>query len=352
MFGLQGRSISWLIICSVFSLGCGSAEPETHSGGLLPVSYAELDLSTPELAVNAFVDAFADGDFITVALIFHPATQQAMHQAMDDETFYDWVDGAGQGALVGRLTAELGGDHYIDALRMFDLAMQSGATAGGLRFDFTKGASEIVTTVEDSRAALLDVTMRATGLSATFEMARSQAGDWRVRQIRYANGGMNEFPFSGDPPLPNGPTELASFDKWYQLLPADTPAATVETIGRLVARGDHLSIYFLLAAVSQRQSLLPLKAFDHFGGVEHNFGPAALDERLDATGFPYDIDKIVEIQSGEPLTAAGATTATVIITTETMELEARLLRDTTNRWRLRQLFPVGASDAVVPFPIS
>ena len=341
-----------LIICSLFALGCGSDEPETHSGGLLPVSYGELDLSTPELAVNAFIGAFADGDFITAALIFHPATQQAMQQAMDDETFYDWVDGAGHSALVARLTAEIGGDHYIDAMRMFDLAMQSAATAGGLRFDLTKGASEIVTTVEDSRAALIDVTMRATGLTAIIEMGRSQAGDWRVRQIRYANGGMNEFPFSGNPALPNGPTELTSFDGWIQLLPADTPEATVATISRLVAKGDHLSIYLLLAAASQRQALLPLSALEQFGGVEHGFGPAALDERLDATGFPYDIDKIIEIQDGEPVTAAGATTATLIITTETMELEVRLLLDTTNRWRLRQIFPIGGSDAVMPFPIS
>jgi len=352
MFGLEARGISILVICSLFALGCGSDKAETHSGGPLPVSYGELDLSTPELAVNAFIDAFADGDFVTTALIFHPATQHAMQQAMDDETFYDWIDGAGQGALAARLAAEIGGDHYIDALRMFSLAMQSAATAGGLRFDLTKGASEIVTTVQDSRAALVDVTMRATGVTATIEMGKSQAGDWRVRQIRYANGGMNEFPFSGDPPLPNGPTELTSFNEWHQLLPADTPEAAVETISRLVARGDHLSIYLMLAAASQRQALLPLSALEHFGGVEHGFGPAALDERLDATGFPYDIDKIAELQGGEPITAAGATTATIIIKTETMELEARLLLDTTDRWRLRQIFPIGGSDIVVPFPIS
>jgi hypothetical protein len=351
MFGLGARRISVLVVCSLFALGCASEGEKTHSGGPLPISYEELDLSTPELAVEAFVGAFADGDFITAALIFHPITQEAMQRAMDEETFYDWVDGLGQEALVDRLTAELGGNHYLETLRMFDLAMQSAATAGGLRFDLTQGATELLTTTEDSRAALVDVTMRATGLTATVELAK-QGADWRVRQIRYPNGGMNDFPFSGDPPIASGVTELTSFDEWYGWLPANSPMATVETIGRLVAKGDHLSIYLLLSAASQRQSLIPLNDLPHFGGVEHWLGPAALDERLDTTGFPYDIDKIVQLQGGEPITAAGATTATVIITTETMELEARLLLDTTNRWRLKQVFPLGGSEVIVPFPIS
>ncbi len=351
MFGLGARGVSMLAVCSLFALGCGSDGEKTHSGGLLPISYDELDLSTPELAVNVFVDAFADGDFISAALVFHPMTQDAMQRAMDDETFYDWVDGPGQEALVDRLTAELGGDHYLETLRMFDLAMQSAATAGGLRFDLTEGATEVVTTTEDSRAALVDVTMRATGLTATVELAK-QGDDWRIRQVRYTNGGMNDFPFSGDPAIASDVTELTSFDEWYQLLPANTPKATVETVGRLVAKGDHLSIYLLLSAASQRQALIPLNDLPHFGGVEHWLGPAALDERLDTTGFPYDLDKIVQLQGGEPITAAGATTAAVIITTETMELEARLLLDTSGRWRLKQVFPLGGSEVIVPFPIS
>ncbi len=341
-----------LVTCCLVALGCGSDGAGSHSGGLLPVSYAEMDLSTPELTVAVFVDAFADGDFLTAALLFHPTTQTAMHAALEDESFYEWVDGAGQSALVARLTAELSGDHYTETLRMFDLAMQSAATGGGLRFDFTQGATEINTTTQDTRAALVDVTMRATGVIAIFELSKSVGGDWRIRQIRYANGGLHEFPFSGDPPLASGPTELTEFDAWSDLLPADSPMATVETISRLVAKGDHFSVYLLLSAASQRQALLPLAALDQFGGVEHALGPAALDERLDATGFPFDIDRITELQGGEPITAAGATTATVVITTETMELEARLVLDTTGRWRLKQIFPIGGSEVVVPFPIS
>jgi len=341
-----------LVVCGLLALGCGSDESTSHSGGLLPVSYEELDLSTPELAVGAFIDAFADGDFITAALILHPSTQDAMRSAIDAETFYDWVDAPGQGALVARLTAELGGDHYTDTLRMFDLAMQSAATTGGLRFDFTQGAMEVVTTTVDSRAALVDVTLRATGVTATVELGKSPRGDWRIRQVRYPDGDINEFPFSGHPPLPGEPTDLTEFDDWYQLLPSDSPMATVETISRLVAKGDHLSIYFLLAAPSQREALLPLRELARFGGIEHSLGPAALDERLDATGFPYDIETIVELQGGEPITAAGATTATVVITTPTMELEARLVLDGSDRWRLRQIFPLGSDDGIVPFPIA
>ena len=336
--------IVWLSAC-----GDDSEPSSGGSGGLLPITYNEIDLTRPDAAVEAFVGAFERGDFITTALIFHPDTQQMMQNQLRDSNQSAWVNAEAWSELSSRLLLDANDDHVYETLRMFDLAMQSGVATGGLRVDLSEGTNSVLVVTSDDFTALVEVVLTATAEVVTFELAAVPSGRWRIRQVRHGGGDLGEFPFSGHGSVPSVPKPERTTQGWDTLLPAESPSQTIETIARLVTKGDHLSLYFLLTGSSQRRAL---ESLDSYISKEHTLGPTVLDERLDETGFPFDLANYTKLSDPVIVGTESNRTATVEITTPTTALTATLAEDSSGRWRLEQLRASDGESSIVPFPIA
>ena len=128
--------------------GCGSDQPETVEPAFtLPRSYEDLDLATPEGAVAEFVSAFVRRDYVTAALILHRDTQATMGATIGTDDLSGLVTAQIQAGVVARIAVERGGDHVLEAGRVFEVAMEEAMANGAVAYISKPVNREMLVTV-------------------------------------------------------------------------------------------------------------------------------------------------------------------------------------------------------------
>jgi hypothetical protein len=166
--------------------------------------YDTLDLTTPEIAVSTFTDAFARDDFLTVYLVLSTRSQFIFFQHLrlldyssmiqpdsferirDDVTTF--AEGLGEG------------EHIDDSWYVFDQIMLAAKRHDVLLIDLS-GEVVIIDSepieFEDYDEAV-DVIAEVEGIQGEviFRMIQAPSGNWRVYQVILADGDEEMVPWA------------------------------------------------------------------------------------------------------------------------------------------------------------
>ena len=338
---------------AVFTLaGCGGAEAEiTEPTFTAPPTFEDLDLSSPQAAVAEFESAFLRRDYVTAGLILHRDTQATMEAAFPADDLRGVITPDVQASLLARISLERDGDHFSEAGRIFEIAMEEAMGRGGFIVDLASGADGYALRSSDRFSAVVEGILATNGNDVVFELAPSADGRWRIRSVRLANGLPGIVPFSGTPSIaspqrPSEPTEV-----WRDALPNATPQELLDTIVTLLEAGDHVSLYLLLDSTAQQG------VHDQLSGSvdpDHAFVAPMLDTRLDANPLPIELDDVGNVSSETMAVSRQVSTGeamTFMIPHGDDGLDVTMSRDSTGGWRLRRLVTVGSVAAPSPFAI-
>ena len=137
----------WTLLVLILALvtascggGGGDDTQQVESSFTPPRTYEDLDLSSPEAAVAEFISAFARRDYIAAVLILHPDAQRAVSTAVDENDLTSLIATNAEPAVVARMAIERNGDHFLDGMRVFEMAMEEAMTNGGFIVDLASGA--------------------------------------------------------------------------------------------------------------------------------------------------------------------------------------------------------------------
>ena len=347
------RTLVVVVIAALVAVGCGSeGSDEQRATFTPPRTYHHVDLGDPAAAVAEFASAFVRRDFVAAMLLLHPSTQAVMATDIVAADFSGWVMPDLEPAVQARIELERGGDHHLDALRVFEIAMEEATLNGGFRVDLAGGIEDIQVRYADGFTAIVDAVLSTSTEAVVFELAPTPDGRGRIRQVRLENGAAAELPFSGRPTLGSPVRNLDVATTWRAGLPNSSPAELLETVAFLVGAGDFFSVYLLLDAPAQREleGLLPPD-----GSAIHDIVAGRLDVLLGQTGFAIDLSTVApgadppaaaDLEPGQSLTfmaAIGETGETGLDVTVTLDREGG--------WRLHRLAPVGDLGSPVPFPL-
>lgn len=361
---MRGRARRWgtaplavAVAVALLATACGEGEDDEPGATFtLPRAYEQLDNAEPAAAAAEFTSAFIRRDFVTAALMLHPATQAVMATAIAEADFGAWVTDEVAPAVRARVELERGGDHHLDVLRVFELAMEEATLNGGFRIDLVGGVEGLTVRSADRFTAIVDATLTSTEQAVIFELAPVDDGTWRIRQVRLEDGTPTELPFSGRPVLDSPARNLDAATPWRESLPHATPIELLQTLAAVVAVGDHVSAYLLLDAAAQRE-VATLLATD--APSSEPIVAAALDDALDAIGFPIELQALPADLSEPPeaATASAGDSFTFMVTTlgpdgESTGLDVTISMDTSGTWRLHRLAVVGDLASPVPFRVS
>lgn len=346
------RLATCILVAALLAVSCGGGGDEDEQVGTftLPRTYEQLELSSPKAAVAEFSSAFVRRDFVTAMLLFHPATQTAMATNVTDADFSTWVMPEVEPAVRARIELERGGDHRLDALRVFEIAMEEATVNSGFRVDLAGGIENIVERSSDAFTAVVDATLTASEAPVVFELAPTSDGAWRIRHVRLENGSAIELPFSGRPVLASPVRTLNAATTWRASLPNDTPNDLLRTVATLVSARDYVSMYLLLDSPAQREIGLLLPAD---GTANSAVTAAVLDDVFDTTGFPLDLSTI-ELEASEPPEAkvlVPGDSFTFLVANGDEGLDVTVTLDMSGGWRLHRLAKVGDLASPTPFPI-
>jgi hypothetical protein len=194
-----------LLCTSIIMMACSASgilglEPEEQPR----TYYDSLDLSTPEIAVQTFNDAFARDDFMTVYLVFSTRSQFILMQRLrlldydfliqpnsverirDDVTLF--AEGIGEG------------EHSDEGWYIFDQIMLAAKRHGVLLIDLS-GEVKIInshrTELEDY-GEVVDVISDVEGIQGEviFRMIQAPSGNWRVYQVIVPGGDLEMVPWA------------------------------------------------------------------------------------------------------------------------------------------------------------
>jgi len=342
------------MVAALLATGCGGDEPDEQATNFtLPRTYDQLDLGDPAAAVAEFASAFVRRDYVAAMLLLHPSTQAGMAADIAAADFSGWVMPTLEPAVQARIELERGGDHHLDALRVFEIAMEEATLNGGFRVDLAGGLERIEVRSADAFTAIVDGVLTTSREAVVFELAPTPDGRWRIRQARLENGSATELPFSGRPTLGSPVRNLDIATTWRAGLPNSSPTELLDTVTTLVDAGDFFSVYLLLDAPAQREveALLPSD-----GSAIHHIAGGRLDLALDEIGFAIDLSTLT-ISANPPEAAdltPGQSFTFMAPTDETGEvgLDVTLTLDSSGGWRLHRLAIVGDLASPVPFPLA
>ncbi len=347
----------WALLVLILALvaascggGGGDDTQQIESSFTPPRTYDDFDLTGPQAAVAEFISAFVRRDYIAAALILHPDAQRAMSTAVAEDDLTGLIAPNAEPAVVARMTIERNGDHLLDGMRVFELAMEEAMANGGFTVDLASGTKGLTLRSSDQFGAVVEGILSTNGNNVVFELAPTPDKRWRIRSARLANGTPLQIPFSGTPTVDSPARNLEPRDIWRSTLPNESPQELLDTIVTLVGLDDYVSLYLLLDEAGQRgaaEQLPPSISSDH------GLVAMLLDIRLDTTGFPVDVTDVDPIAS-ETLAIAQdvgiGEAITFAVTVGENALDVTMSRDSTGAWRLRRMVPVG--ELTVPTPFS
>lgn len=343
-----------LVTLALFTAACGGGGDdgaEIEATFTFPRTYEQLDLSGPEAAVAEFTSAFVRRDYVTAALILHPDAQRAMGAAVAEGDLSGLISIDAQPTVQARIAIERGADHYLDAMRIFEIAMEEAMSNGGFSVDLASGVEGVTLRSQDQFTGVVDAILSTNGNDVVFELAPTSDGRWRVRSVRLANGTPLQVPFSGEPTLESQARGTEDRDVWRRTLPNSSLQELIDTVAVLVDAGDHVSLYLLLDAQGQRTAGEQLAAIDI---PDHGLIASMLDARLDSIGFPVDFTGLEPIGSdfiATSETLSNGEAMTFLVTVDTGDLDVTASLDSTGGWRLRRMVPAGELTAPTPFSL-
>lgn len=202
---LKTYSIIRSIILSITSIllllssACSGAPTQQEVETKPRTYYDSLDLSSPESAIHAFVDAFSRDDFPTVWLILDGSAQFYWPQYVNIRN-YDLVIQTDNWEEVKEdisiLAEGLGEGEHSDYPYFFDQFMLAARKHNAFLIDLTGPvtilSSDPSMTMKSEPA--LDVTVRieSTEEEVVFRMVQGPSEKWRVRKV-IVTGGEDEF---------------------------------------------------------------------------------------------------------------------------------------------------------------
>jgi hypothetical protein len=191
---------AWIVLsaCSVTSILGLDQEEQGRT------FYDTLDLSTPEIAVTTFTDAFARDDFLTVYLVLSTRSQFMILQRL---RLLDWSYMIQPDSFerirddVTTFAEGLGeGEHIDDGWYVFDQIMLAAKRHEVLLIDLS---GEI--TISDSKPIefrdydeAVDVMAEVEGIQGEviFRMIQAPSGNWRVYQVIVLGGDEEMVPWA------------------------------------------------------------------------------------------------------------------------------------------------------------
>ena len=185
-------TITLLSACS----SCPEKEGRTY--------YETLDLDTPEEAVTAFTDAFAEDDFFTVFLILSNHSQLIMNQRTQLHQYghlYDINLHAEMRSSISLFSKGLGeGEHLDMGWYLFDEIMMAAREHSAFLIDLSGRVTILKVEPSESRwdENTTDVFTRVEGIDGevVFRMVQGPSGKWRVLQVIVPGGDEEMIPWS------------------------------------------------------------------------------------------------------------------------------------------------------------
>jgi hypothetical protein len=262
-----------VILILVLSYLLASCQSVAQLGNEVPsyrTYYDSLSLDTPEAAIQTFVQAFRQSDFVTVYLILGPAAQQVL--VTNRELLrYDGVITEGTPPMPSgeflqtwnrRLQAHKM-EHIYDTLQSYDLMLGTAVEYSALRIELpgevtTLNISDSITT---SGQPALDVATRVDGIDGVvvFRMVQSPSEKWRVFQVIWPGGDESEVPWAVPQEYvrekPDGVPQLTANRPrtYYDSLALDTPEAAVRTFTQAFQQRDFPTVFWVLHPNTQQQ---------------------------------------------------------------------------------------------------
>jgi limonene-1,2-epoxide hydrolase len=243
------------------------SEPPSHR-----TYYDSMNLSTPEAAIETFVQAFQRRDFVTVYLILAPAAQQVLvvNREIRDVLGRDSAiamtspEGPSEEFLRAWTRQLQTREHIYDTLHNYDLMLATAAGYSALQIDLpgevvTVSTSNSLTT---SGQPALDVTTRVDGIDGVvvFRMVQSPSEKWRVFQVIWPSGDESEVPWAVPPEYvekkSEGVQQLTTNHQprtYYDSLALSTPEAAVRTFTQAFQERDFPTVFWVLHPNAQQQ---------------------------------------------------------------------------------------------------
>ncbi|HEY70009.1 MAG TPA: hypothetical protein G4O08_05430 [Anaerolineae bacterium] len=190
----------WIIVASCSASSVLGLEPDEQ-----PRTYYDtLELSTPEIAVETFSDAFARDDFLTVYLVLSTRSQFIFLQRLrmldyshilqpdSFERIRDDVSTFAEGIGAG--------EHTDEGWYIFDQIMLAAKKHDVLLIDLS-GEVSILESRDmelDNYDQVVDVICDVDGIQGrvTFRMVQAPSGNWRVYQVIVPGGDEDMVPWA------------------------------------------------------------------------------------------------------------------------------------------------------------
>ncbi len=173
-----------LLVLAVLLAGCGDNQQVPPGGAR--TYFEALDLSTPSVAAETFLDAFARDDFMTVWLVFHPNAQHMIRSALDLLQYRVVIDSQAVARDVMAESARSFPPESIGVWYLFD-ALMLGADEHDAFIIEMSGPVRVTDETVDGDEAELSAEAAGIEGTVTLHMEKSPKGHWRVLNV--ATGG-------------------------------------------------------------------------------------------------------------------------------------------------------------------
>jgi hypothetical protein len=251
--------VLFLLLSCWWVSGCEvQGETDHNNDNQSPVRtyYDSLDLETPETAVETFVAAFQQHDFVTVYMILSPAAQQTLtwnKKLLKRDGIVTDPPEKFQEALYEK---QFNLEHIYDTLLGYDLLLAVAAEHGALQI-YLPGAVTIINStnsVTPLGQSGVDVATQVEGINGevVFRMVQSPGDKWRVLQVIWPGGDPTQFPWAvksehiGEE-AHNLPQIRADNERtYYDSLDLSSPEATVRTFTEAFSQKDFPTVFWIL----------------------------------------------------------------------------------------------------------
>lgn len=201
---MKKRGIIWLVLLIIFSFWSllQAQEPDQ------PRTYYEsLDLSSPEAAVQTFVDAFQQEDYFTVYMILDRVAQFSFFQSIRSADYKRLFDVTYREEIFATVPLFAEGvdamEHSPDGIFIFDDLMLAASDYDALLIDL-RGEVRIIKSVpvevifDDESQPGNDIYAEVKGITGQliFRTVQAPSGRWRVRQVIVPGGNETWIPWS------------------------------------------------------------------------------------------------------------------------------------------------------------
>ena len=184
----MSRAALFVVLLALVGSGCADSSDETSPLGGARTYFESLDLSTPSVAVETFLDAFARDDFMTVWLALLPNAQKMIQLQLDILQRRVVVDHLAIPHAEYEEIYESFPPESIGTWYLFDALMLAADEHDAFIIDLS-GPVRITDERIDGDEAELSAEAAGIEGTVTFHMEKSFKGSWRVREITVGDEG-------------------------------------------------------------------------------------------------------------------------------------------------------------------